>query len=138
MEKKAVISIVSNASIGDSDKIEVVSPGAFIKLDEGYKIVYEETQLSGMEGTTTIITVNDDEVILEREGTTTTKMVFNEDEPSVSLYNTPYGMLELAISTDKLSVNMEDEGGELKIEYGMAVAGQSPLNTSLSLKVVTQ
>lgn len=138
MEKKAVISIVSNASIGDSDKIEVVSPGAFIKLDEGYKIVYEETELSGMEGTTTTIIVNNDEVVLEREGTTSTKMVFNEEEPSVSLYNTPYGMLELAISTDKLNVNMEDEGGELEIEYGMAVAGQSPLNTSLSLKVVTQ
>lgn len=138
MEKKAVISIVSNASIGDEEKIEVVSPGAFIKLEDGYKIVYEETELSGMEGTTTTIIVKDEEVVLEREGTTTTKMVFNEDEPSVSLYNTPYGMLELAISTDELSIDMEDEGGVLEIKYGMAVAGQSPLNTSLSLKVVTQ
>ena len=70
MEKKAIISIVSNASMEDGDVIEVVSPGKYIKMDSGYKAVYEETEISGMEGTTTILTIKDKEVLLEREGTT--------------------------------------------------------------------
>ena len=74
MEKKAIISIVSNASMEDGDVIEVVSPGKYIKMDSGYKAVYEETEISGMEGTTTILTIKDKEVLLEREGTTSTKM----------------------------------------------------------------
>ena len=78
MEKKAIISIVSNASMEDGDVIEVVSPGKYIKMDSGYKAVYEETEISGMEGTTTILTIKDKEVLLEREGTTSTKMLFNE------------------------------------------------------------
>lgn len=138
MDKRAIISIISNSSIEDADTIEVVSPGQYIKLDKGYKAIYEETELSGMEGTTTTLTIRDEEVILEREGTTTTKMVFNEDEPSVSLYNTPYGMLEITVSTSDLYVDMDDDGGELKIEYDMAIAGQMPMNTSLTLKVKTQ
>ncbi len=81
MEKKAIISIVSNASMEDGDVIEVVSPGKYIKMDSGYKAVYEETEISGMEGTTTILTIKDKEVLLEREGTTSTKMLFNEKEP---------------------------------------------------------
>lgn len=138
MDKKAVISITSNSNLEEMDKIEVVSPGKYIKIDNGYKAIYEETELSGMEGTTTTVTIKDSEVILEREGTTSTKMVFNEEQPSVSLYNTPYGMLEITVSTSSLSVDMNDNGGELQIDYDMAIAGQMPLNTSLSLKIKTQ
>ena len=117
MDNKAIISIISNSSIEDADAIEVVSPGQYIKLDNGYKAIYEATELSGMEGTTTTLTIKDEEIILEREGTTSTKMVFNIDEPSISLYNTPYGMLEITVSTSNLSIDMNDDGGELKIDY---------------------
>ena len=105
MEKKAIISIVSNASMEDGDVIEVVSPGKYIKMDSGYKAVYEETEISGMEGTTT------------------------------TLYNTPYGMMEITINTKKLNVEVNDNGGNIKIDYDMAIAGQEVLTTSLSLNV---
>ena len=138
MEKRAVIKIISNASPEDDDIIEVISPGKYIKTDEGYKAVYEETELSGMEGTTTTLTINDGHVILEREGTTSTKMVFDTEEPCVSLYNTPYGMLELTISTENLNVDIDETGGEVSIGYNMSVAGQDSLKTSLSLKISTK
>lgn len=135
MEKKAIISIVSNATMEQGEVIEVVSPGKYIKLDCGYKAIYEETEISGMDGTTTMLTIKDTEVLLEREGTTTTKMLFNEKEPSVSLYNTPYGMMELTINTKKLDVEVDENGGSVKIDYNMAIAGQEALSTSLVLKV---
>ena len=119
----------------DGDVIEVVSPGKYIKMDSGYKAVYEETEISGMEGTTTTLIIKDKEVLLEREGTTSTKMLFNEKEPSVSLYNTPYGMMEITINTKKLNVEVNDNGGNIKIDYDMAIAGQEVLTTSLSLNV---
>lgn len=135
MEKKAIISIVSNASMEDGEVIEVVSPGKYIKLDDGYKAVYEETEISGMDGTTTTLTISGKEVLLEREGTTSTKMLFSEKEPSISLYNTPYGMMEITINTKKLNVEVDDNGGKIKIDYDMAIAGQDSLSTSLSLNV---
>lgn len=138
MDKKAVISIISNASVDNDDVIEVVSPGKYIKLDDGYKAVYEETEISGMDGTTTTLTIKEKEVVLEREGTTSTKMCFNKSEPSISMYQTPYGMLEISINTKDLEVEMNEDGGELKINYSLAVAGQAPLDTKLSLKIRTQ
>ena len=138
MDKKAIISVVSNASIEDEDVIEVVSPGKYIKINDGYKAIYEETEISGMAGTTTTLTIRDKEVVLEREGTTTTKMCFNREEPSVSMYQTPYGILELSINTKSLEVEMDEDGGELKIDYSLAIAGQVPVDTKLSLKIKTQ
>ncbi|MBE6048400.1 MAG: DUF1934 domain-containing protein [Clostridium sp.] len=138
MGKKAIISITSNASVDNDDIIEVVSPGKYIKLEDGYKAVYEETEISGMEGTTTILTIKEKEVVLEREGTTATKMYFNKSEPSIAMYQTPYGMLELSINTKKLEVEMNEDGGKLQIDYSLAVAGQAPLDTKLSLKIKTQ
>lgn len=138
MVKKAVISVVSNANVEDDDMIEVISPGTFEKVEEGYKAIYEETEISGMEGTTTILTIKEDQVILEREGTTSTKMIFNEDEDSIALYNTPYGMLEITISTSNLDVQMGEDGGKLYIEYEMSVYGQPSFNTKLSLNIKVQ
>lgn len=138
MEKKAIISVISNANIEDDDMIEVVSPGSFEKIEDGFKATYEETEISGMEGTTTILTIKENQVILEREGTTSTKMIFKEDEDSIVLYNTPYGMLEMAISTNNLDVKIDEEGGKLDIEYEMSVYGQPPFNTKLSLSIKVQ
>ena len=138
MGKKAIISVISNANIEEDDMIEVVSPGGFEKIEDGFKATYEETEISGMEGTTTILTIKENQVILEREGTTSTKMIFKEDEDSIVLYNTPYGMLEIAISTNNLDVKIDEDGGKLDIEYEMSVYGQPPFNTKLSLSIKVQ
>lgn len=135
MKKKALIKVVSNANIQDEDLIEVISPGVFENINGGYKAVYEETEISGMEGTTTTIYIYESKVVLEREGSTSTKMLFALDEPAISLYNTPYGMLELTISTEELNIDIDEKGGEIYIEYDMAVAGQEPLRTKLNLSV---
>ena len=138
MGKKAIISVISNANIEEDDMIEVVSPGSFEKIEDGFKATYEETEISGMEGTTTILTIKENQVILERQGTTSTKMIFKEDEDSIVLYNTPYGMLEIAISTNNLDVKIDEDGGKLDIEYEMSVYGQPPFNTKLSLSIKVQ
>ena len=135
MEKKAIISIVSNASMEDGDVIEVVSPGKYIKMDSGYKAVYEETEISGMEGTTTILTIKDKEVLLEREGTTSTKMEFQKDNTQVALYNTPYGMLELKTSTKELDLDVNEKGGNISIKYHLIAGGQEPIKTNLDMKI---
>ena len=124
MDKKALISITSNAGVEGDEVIEVISPGKYIRFDDGFKAVYEETEISGMDGTTTTLTIKDREVVLEREGTTNTKMYFNEKEDT---------------NIDKeLKIDMDEDGGELVIGYSLAVAGQAPLDTKLSLKIKTQ
>ncbi|WP_238885732.1 DUF1934 domain-containing protein [Clostridium sp. YIM B02551] len=136
MKKKAVISVISNQNYEDDDVIEVVTPGEFhIKDASSYEAIYEETEISGMEGTTTKLEIYKDEITLYREGTTSTKMDFKKDNNSVTLYNTPYGMLELKIDTKDLKIDMDENGGEVQIDYNISIAGQPPQGTQLKIKI---
>ncbi|MBK1811450.1 DUF1934 domain-containing protein [Clostridium sp. YIM B02505] len=139
MKKKAIISIASNQVPADKeDLIEVVTPGEFLIKEDGYEAVYDETEISGMEGTKTKISITSNELILEREGTTATKMNFQKDSSSVSLYNTPYGMLELKIDTKELKIDIDEYGGDVFIDYDLSVSGQESNNTQLKINIKTK
>ena len=88
-----------------------------------------------MKGTTTILEINPEKVVLMREGTTTAKMEFEKNNKYTTLYNTPYGVLELVISTRNIKVDIDDNGGDIYIDYDMSVAGQASHNTELSINI---
>ncbi|MSR90933.1 DUF1934 domain-containing protein [Inconstantimicrobium porci] len=138
MKKKALISIVSNQFGEDNSEIEVVTPGEFTVCDDGFKAVYQETEISGMEGTVTRLLINDNSVSLEREGTTTSKMYFEKDKSDVSLYDTPYGTLELKIKTNELEIDLNENGGNVFIEYKMIIGDQSVQNTKLKINIKSE
>ncbi|SHE80970.1 DUF1934 domain-containing protein [Clostridium fallax] len=138
MKKKALISISSCQNDDSQDSIEVVTPGEFHITEEGFEACYDETEISGMEGTKTKLLICKDFVKLQREGTTSTEMSFERDSSSVSLYNTPYGMLELKINTKDLQVNVDKEGGDVAIRYNLSVAGQEPQYTELKINIKAQ
>lgn len=135
MSKKALISITSHYKAKENDIIEVQTPGEYFKKDDKYYAEYEETEISGMEGTTTILEINPEKVVLMREGTTTAKMEFEKNNKYTTLYNTPYGALELIISTRNIKVDIDDNGGNIYIDYDMSVAGQASHNTELSINI---
>ncbi|MBS5939518.1 DUF1934 domain-containing protein [Clostridium sp.] len=135
MKKSAIISLKSYNDLDADDVIEVVTPGEFIVTDDGFKAIYEETELSGMGGTTTTLTVIDDSLLLEREGNVSAKMDFKKGETSISLYNTPYGALDLQIHTEDLNVDINENGGVVTAKYLMELAGQPPITTKLSVNV---
>lgn len=135
MKQKAIISIVSKQLSVDSDAIEVHTPGTYLKGDGFYFAEYNETEISGMEGTTTKLEIYPKKLVLVREGTTTAKMEFEKDKNYVTLYNTPYGAMELKIQTKDLKIDVNESGGEIIIDYKMGVAGQKALKTELTINI---
>ncbi|MGL5067424.1 MAG: DUF1934 domain-containing protein [Sarcina sp.] len=135
MEKKAIISISSMQMNDKEQVVEVITPGEFHIIENGFKAIYEESEISGMEGTTTAITIESGKVILERKGNTETVMLFENKGSNICLYNTPYGMLELTTNTKVLDIDMTENGGAVKIDYDLLAADQNPIHTSLNLKV---
>lgn len=135
MSKKAIISICSTQDIGEKEKIEVVTVGEFSINGDEFIATYDETEISGMEGTKTTLTIKGDKVVLHREGTTSTKMEFQKDNTQVALYNTPYGMLELKTSTKELDLDVNEKGGNISIKYHLIAGGQEPIKTNLDMKI---
>ncbi|MBS5969072.1 DUF1934 domain-containing protein [Clostridium perfringens] len=135
MSKKAIISICSTQDIGEKEKIEVVTVGEFSINGDEFIATYDETEISGMEGTKTTLKIKGDKVVLHREGTTSTKMEFQKDNTQVALYNTPYGMLELKTSTKELDLDVNEKGGNISIKYHLIAGGQEPIRTNLDMKI---
>lgn len=135
MIKKAIISIFSTQDIGEKEKIEVVTVGEFSINGDEFIATYDETEISGMEGTKTTLKIKENKVVLHREGTTSTKMEFQKNNTQVALYNTPYGMLELKTSTKELDLDVDEKGGNISIKYHLIAGGQEPIKTNLDMKI---
>jgi uncharacterized beta-barrel protein YwiB (DUF1934 family) len=138
MKKNAVISVKSEQPGVEDNPIEVVTPGSFYKEDEKFVAIYEETEISGMEGTTTTFSIDKDRFSLIRMGTTTTTMEFVKNNKKLTLYNTPYGVLEIEIDTKELQINVDEKGGNILINYNMSVSGQRVQKTTLKININAQ
>lgn len=140
MKKNAIISVVSKQSDSedDGDSIEVVTPGKFYKEDNCYYAVYEETEISGMMGTTTTLKMDEEKFTLIRTGTTNTEMNFKKYVRDLTLYNTPHGALDLTVDTKELKMSVDNSGGNVFIDYDMIIGNQQILSTTLEINIKAQ
>lgn len=105
----------------DPDATELMTEGSMVLTGDGMVLSYEESQLTGMEGTTTTFEVKGPRVILTRSGTVNSQMVFEEGRQHTSLYETPFGELSVDIQTSVLKHNLTERGGVMEIKYSIAV-----------------
>lgn len=105
----------------DPDATELMTEGTLELTETGLLLSYQETELTGMEGTTTTFEVRGAQVILTRSGTVNSQMVFEEGRQHTSLYETPFGELTVDIQTSVLKHNLSERGGLLEIKYSIAV-----------------
>lgn len=138
MEKPVIISIrgVQSLEPGEEDVMELVTQGVLRQEEgEGYSLSYEESELTGLEGTLTTFRVGPDKIILQREGTLNSQMIFEEGQKHVSLYETPYGGLVLGVNTHRAKANLGEAGGSLSIHYGLEVDSQPIGENSFEIHV---
>lgn len=134
MNKKAVITVKSNISV-EEEFIEVITPGVFTVLKNSFKVEYEETKLSGMEGTKTTMIINKNSFELIRCGSTETQMIFDKNNQSMSLYKTPYGNMAITIDTKHMKINVDENGGNIHIIYALSIEDQQKIETDLNINI---
>ena len=132
MDKSVIISIKGRQSYEnvEDETIELVTEGLLAKEGEGaYTLSYQESELTGLEGTLTTFQIEDGRITLMRHGEVNSQMVFEESRRHLSMYNTPYGALAVGIKTHSMDCRMDDHGGSIEINYAIeiehAVAGQN-------------
>ena len=118
MMKDVVISILSRNAVGeDEDSIDFVTEGLYSFDGEVACVTYLESEVTGMEGTETNVVVSADKVIVDRNGTVTSRMVFRPGEKHAFLYDTPAGSATMHMNTRGLSSRFNEHGGHVEIDY---------------------
>lgn len=117
--KDVVISIrtVHAVDMEDEDYLDFTTDGLYTYDGEVGCLSYLETEVTGMEGTRTSVIVMPDQVVVDRDGLITSRMIFKEREKSSFLYNTPYGTATMNINTRRISHSLDEHGGSVEIDY---------------------
>ena len=119
MRMKDVIISVTGVQHGPDgpDSLQLVTAGQYGMDSERICMTWEESELTGMEGTRTSITVEPKTVVLSREGNTNTHMEFQEGKKSYFLYETPFGAATMGLDTKRIRSRFDFHGGDMEIEY---------------------
>lgn len=136
MDKQIIVRIKAKQIVNNEEEaVELITPGKFYTKNGSYYIVYEETEISGLEGTTTTLKVSDKEVQMIRFGTTNSKLTFREGCVDTSYYKMPFGMIELIIKPSSISITMGDNGGSIELKYELMAGGSQMSRNELYIQV---
>lgn len=128
-KKRPVMITISGSQCTPGEKPEVVEltvSGTLEIVNGGYQVTYEESELTGLEGTTTTFHVTEDSLILRRCGSVNSEMVFIEGTPTESLYDMGFGAMLVQVCARKLEIHLDAEGGSFDLRYAIDVE-QTPL-----------
>ncbi|MCI8304911.1 MAG: DUF1934 domain-containing protein [Lawsonibacter sp.] len=123
MEKDVIISIKGMQKYDGAlpDVVELVTQGRLSREGESYTLSYQESELTGLEGTLTTIQVDGGQVTLMRMGEFNSQLVFQEGRRHLSMYNTPYGTMAIGVNTRHLLAELTDQGGDIEVDYSVEV-----------------
>ena len=123
MKKDVWLSITSTQRFEgcDIDKVDLVTLATLYQKRGKYYIVYDESELTGMEGSRTTVKLGSKEASVVRSGTCPSELLFAENERHVGLYQTPYGAMTISTHTSNLKSTVGIDGGQLVIDYTLEV-----------------
>ena len=109
----------------EAQTVQIVTEGTMKTEGNTVYLSYEESEVTGMEGTTTTFTVHPERVELVRTGTVQSKMVFEKGKKDVSLYDVGFGALTIGVKARRLKNEIGPTGGHLEISYGIEIGEES-------------
>jgi len=123
MKREVVLSIQGRQRYADQEPeiIELVTNGTMEFRNGGWDIVYQESELTGLEGVTTTFRVEPGRVILNRTGKLKSQMVFQEGVPHESLYQLAFGALMITVKATSVFFDIVPDGGVIDLVYNIEI-----------------
>ena len=112
---------VQNYKDAEPDVIELTTAGTMEKQKEVWEITYEESDLTGLAGTTTAFRGGPRGVVLKRTGKLENQMIFMEGRRHESLYQIDIGALMIAVKATKVQSAVNEQGGSVDIHYQIEI-----------------
>lgn len=112
--------------------------GVLCREGEGWLLRYREGEDSGLGDTRTTLRFEEGRAVLEREGESASRMVFQVGEPYACRYATPYGELPMTVKTLRLDWELSGAEGKAFIIYKIQIGGADVGENRLRLTVKTK
>lgn len=123
MKRNVMLSIQGQQVYIDQEPevIELVTEG-ILEHDGGeWKICYEESDLTGLDGVFTSFLIEENKVTLTRTGRLNSKMVFQEGVSHDSLYQVEFGALMITVCATQVKADLSEKGGTIDLSYSIEI-----------------
>ena len=140
IEIPVLVSIHSCARRDDDteEPISLMTSGTLMLDEEKAVVSYQETLDESLPSQTVLVTVKDDTVTMQREGSYATQMVFVRGQRYEGIYQTPFRDMDIAVFCTRLSYDLTEEGGEIFLVYQMDMNGQFAAMHQMHLEVMVK
>lgn len=106
--------------LDDAQVIEFTTEGTMEVNEDGYILRYDEGQMMGLGNVSTVLTAKKNgTVVLDRNGDLNSRLIIRHNRRTSCFYSIPQGELTLGIYGKTVDVNLNDEGGTVKLEYAI-------------------
>lgn len=122
----------------EPEAFEINTVGRIKLIDGRVELSYDESEVTGMEGSVTALTyMTDCEGIVSmiRKGSVSTTLVFEEGKRHHCLYNTPYMPFEVCVHTLKVN-NRLTEDRYIELDYIVEIRGARAERTRFRMELL--
>lgn len=117
-----VYSIITDA-VGEVDEMTLYTEANYRKDTKKSYLMYEETEISGMENTKTLLIYDGEQVQIKRFGKTESLLSIRLGEIVENHYNTPYGMFVMSTMGRRIDWYLEDQLA-IELAYSLDIQGE--------------
>ena len=143
--KDITIKIIGRRYNGEEmeDELEFVSDGTMFDRNGAKYIVYDESEFSGFPGCKTSLKLTKDSVRMRRIGAEAEsngfnmEMTFEKGKRITSIYETPYGSINMEVMTTSITNNLSPDGfGKVTVGYDVSLQGLDEERNEIELEIM--
>lgn len=103
------------------EMMQLVTEGTYKKKGGAHYISFQESETTGMEGTTTTIKASGNMLTLVRYGSVNSQFIFEQGKQHLSHYDTGFGAFTVDITARNVKIDIGEHEGKIDFGYDMAI-----------------
>lgn len=120
------------------EPISIVTSGRFY-TENGeryvqYEEIYEEAEMSAVN----TVKLHPEVLEVNKSGAINVQMIFQENRKNMSMYGTPFGEIEMGISTTSYTMHETDDRIDLDVKYALEMNGEHAADCELKLEIMAR
>lgn len=123
MKREVLLTIRGQQTYSEQEPetVELVTEGMLEPVGDGWKLTYEESDLTGLKGVTTTFLAEPGKITLSRKGLLNSQMVFQEGQFHESLYQMEFGALMITVCASRVQYDIGENGGTIDLTYAIEI-----------------